>query len=301
MEDIETEELRSYCVYLVTCLVNGKQYCGQTGNTVSKRWVSHKSEARKGKDLLFYRAIRKHGENKFIVSTLREGLTKKEADEEEKLVIRLFGLMEDEFGYNLMEGGSSGRPNAATRKKMSEKAPARRHDLSTEEIVYLYRSGLSMTQIGEKLNSGYRTIGKRLLSAKEPIRSTSETLILRTGPKASEEEINQMYLGGLDSSQIAEKLDVHPTTIRKRLHESGTMRTRSEAQTLRRGVLDDGEVVKLYREGMSLLQIAKKFGVSHPAIRYRLQKVGEPRRSISEASVLARRAKKLLYPAKIVV
>lgn len=294
MQTAVKEELDRYCVYLITCLVNGKQYCGQTMNSVSKRWTSHKCDARKGKDILFYRAIRLHGENNFAVSVLREGLTKLEADEEEKLVIRTLKLTEDEFGYNLMEGGSPGRPNAATRKKMSEKAPMRRHDISTDEIITLYRSGLSMTQIGEKLNSGHRTIGKRLLSAKEPIRSMSEALTMRMGPKASDEEISQMYLSGLDSVEIAEKLDVDPTTIRKRLHKGGTMRSRSEAQTMRRGLLDDAEVVKLYREGMSLLQVAKKFGVSHPAIRYRLKKVGEPIRSISEA-------RKLFHKSKTVV
>lgn len=54
-------------IYCVTCLPTGKLYFGQTVMSIEKRWRHHKGSAQRGSDHKFHRAIRKYGEENFLV------------------------------------------------------------------------------------------------------------------------------------------------------------------------------------------------------------------------------------------
>lgn len=58
------------CIYLITCLVNGKKYVGQHGKpTPRERWVEHVYDSTR-KTTPLHRAIKSYGKENFTIETL---------------------------------------------------------------------------------------------------------------------------------------------------------------------------------------------------------------------------------------
>ena len=104
-------------VYLLTNLVNGKYYIGQTRN-IGER-LRHHLAARKDHDYPINRAIRKYGRNSFASDILGEAEVGEELNNLERLWIAISNATDRHVGYNLREGGSVSGFNEETRKRMS--------------------------------------------------------------------------------------------------------------------------------------------------------------------------------------
>ena len=92
-------------IYLVTNEVNGKQYVGQTVQTLKKRWSSHGSDAkrRRGPHALVH-AILKYGKENFSIRTVKVCSTRKELNSLEKsYIVKL--KTKAPSGYNITDGG----------------------------------------------------------------------------------------------------------------------------------------------------------------------------------------------------
>ncbi len=86
-----------------------------------------------------------------------------------------------------------------------------------------------------------------------------------------DKEIRKLYMKGLSTTQIGERLKTYNTTIGTRLRKQGIKLKDKRI----RDDLDDEEIRKLYiEEGLSTIQIGKKLGVSHATIGRRLKKQG---------------------------
>jgi group I intron endonuclease len=123
-------------VYIISNKANSKRYVGKAINGAEKRWARHKRDAERGVDTLFYRAIRKYGEDSFHVVgklELGEGFTAGKTKEQinealktlEIIQIRISGTADPSKGYNMTEGGeglSGFTHSQETRKKMSVSA-----------------------------------------------------------------------------------------------------------------------------------------------------------------------------------
>src|ERR1019366_1152035 len=95
-----------YIIYRYTS-PNGKYYVGQTVKTVKER-------ARKGGSeykhcTYFWKAIQKHGWENFTVEVLCSAVGVDNANYMEKFFIALFDTMNMDKGYNLTDGGSTGK------------------------------------------------------------------------------------------------------------------------------------------------------------------------------------------------
>ena len=145
-------------IYCVTCLLTGKLYFGQTVTPIGDRWVRHLSSSKKGSNHKFHRAIRKYGEENFIVeevltvSAPTKEILKKKLDYVEMRLIKRFNTKID--GYNSTDGGDKGtvglKMSEEAKKKISE--AKRRENLSAEQ-----RKKLSESKIGEKNPFYHRT------------------------------------------------------------------------------------------------------------------------------------------------
>ena len=94
----------TYCVYVHTNKINGKKYVGQTinGQNPNKRWRDGNGYRLQ---CYFYRAIQKYGWDNFGHEVIASNLTKQEADNFEKLLIKKLNTTNNSFGYNITAGG----------------------------------------------------------------------------------------------------------------------------------------------------------------------------------------------------
>ena len=138
----------SYCVYLHTNKINGKQYVGQTCLKPERRWKN--GLGYKG-CVHFFNAIIKYGWDNFDHKIVYNSLTKEEADYFEDLMINSLNTTDYNYGYNIKNGGSIGKIfseetkrkisearkgkklSEETRRKLSEAAKGKKHSEETKK------------------------------------------------------------------------------------------------------------------------------------------------------------------------
>lgn len=102
-------------IYLITNLLNGKQYVGQTRQALRRRFRSHYTDQHAGQTAIG-RALRKYGHNNFEIKLLVTCATQEQANEAEQSWIECLGTISPN-GYNLRQGGAHGAmPETAKRK-----------------------------------------------------------------------------------------------------------------------------------------------------------------------------------------
>jgi len=103
-------------VYLLTCLVSGKQYVGQTWD-YEKRMGKYRRGHCKDQRAI-YNAIAKYGWNNFTAVKIVQGIqTKDLLGKIETAYIKAFNTISP-HGYNLTTGGDGGKPCAETKAKL---------------------------------------------------------------------------------------------------------------------------------------------------------------------------------------
>lgn len=112
-------------VYLITCLVNGKKYVGQTTKTLEQRWKEHRKN--RGKKPGLSGAIFKYGSENFKIELLESGVSLQDLFAKEVLWIDKLAT-HSPSGYNLTRGGEGSAPELrlgiprpeAVKRKISE-------------------------------------------------------------------------------------------------------------------------------------------------------------------------------------
>jgi group I intron endonuclease len=126
--------MKSY-IYLITCLVNGKQYVGKTNDPEMRRWDHfYRSRNNKQKQVI-HRAIAKYGEENFTFEVILECESETAAFEAEHSII----LEKREAGielYNMNDGGFGGfNPTKETRERMSKARMGMKFSDETNEKI----------------------------------------------------------------------------------------------------------------------------------------------------------------------
>ena len=113
-------------VYVITNLINEKIYVGQHAGDNLDAYLRHNishAMTNNGNKTHLYRAIRKYGGYKFIISPLVRCTNKEEMDAWEKIYIKAFGCQHG--GYNITAGGGgrlgTKRPHTEEEKKHMSK------------------------------------------------------------------------------------------------------------------------------------------------------------------------------------
>lgn len=156
-------------IYKITNKINGKCYIGQSVN-ITHRWAQHRDNSSKRKEAL-YLAMQKYGLDNFTFEVIEE-CSYEELDEKECYYIDYYNSYKN--GYNMTLGGQHNKK------------------YYIDEVRSLWDKGLSIKQIGEKLDIGRGTINNCLVDYEN----------------YSIEESN--YRGGKDSYQTMIKNDTVP-------------------------------------------------------------------------------------------
>lgn len=82
--------------------INNKKYIGITKKNPEDRWMKGNGYT---KNVHFHRAISKYGWDNFYHVIIKTGLTKEQACEMEKRLIKSFNTMNRDYGYNNCAGG----------------------------------------------------------------------------------------------------------------------------------------------------------------------------------------------------
>ena len=107
---------KNYYIYKHTNKINGKVYIGQTCQKPEYRWNNGEGYKRQA---YFYSAIQKYGWNNFEHTIIKNNLSLEEANLLEIQLIKALKTTDNDYGYNIREGGSHGALNKSTIEKIS--------------------------------------------------------------------------------------------------------------------------------------------------------------------------------------
>lgn len=204
-------------IYIIRNTINSKVYVGQTTVNIKLRFQNHLSAARRGKDYVIGKAIRKYGESNFYVELLEECLVE-ELNEREKYWIQFFNSTNNKFGYNMSIGG-----NAITIAK----------EIDISEVIELFNSGTPAFKIAKILHVGVQRITNILKSL-----NIKYGIDLQKVDSITESMICNLYLNGYGTMDICKKVNKDKGTIRKVLIKNNIkLRTKQETNKLRRNLL----------------------------------------------------------------
>lgn len=171
-----------YKIYLITNVINGKMYVGQTCQEIKTRWSHHKGDANRGSSRYFARAIYKHGDDKFVVESISLCISKRVADILEKFWISKLKTNLASHGYNLTLGGEGAcgtNVSLKTRFKMSQSRVGKVQSEETITKRVAYHLGAKRSEeTKEKIRDAWK-IRRQTPMSEETRRKLSEAGLLR--------------------------------------------------------------------------------------------------------------------------
>jgi group I intron endonuclease len=188
-------------IYLVTNMVNGKRYVGKTKTSLRQRWSNHCNAARTGSKQLLQKAIRKYGEERFLVVEIDSHENESELYELEKKWIAALGTRPPN-GYNATDGGIGflgGKHSEKTLTVMRKRV----NSIETREKISLANTGRRFSaEVRARMSQSAK--GKKL--SEETRRKISMVQIGKKIPDAVKEKIRAKHLGRPMLETTKEKL-----------------------------------------------------------------------------------------------
>lgn len=203
-------------IYIIRNTINSKVYIGQTRVSLKLRFQNHLSAARRGKDYIIGKAIRKYGEEKFFIELIEE-LPIEELNSREIYWIDYYKSTKNKFGYNISIGGNVVRITK---------------ELDKYKVLTLFNSGVSAYKIAKLLHVAISKITPILKEYnlvygldKQRTDSNLEKLIV------------QWYTKGYSTIDISKKTLLNKSTVRRILIRNNIkLRTFKETKNLGRNL-----------------------------------------------------------------
>lgn len=131
-------------IYIIKNVINNKLYIGQTMYDFKTRYQNNLYKNTDNVHLK--KSIEKYGLENFVIDEEFDvAYSKEELDKLEKMYINIYETMNREKGYNKMSGGSNGRPNEETKRKMSESHLGIMHTEESKKLMSEIKKGIKPT------------------------------------------------------------------------------------------------------------------------------------------------------------
>ena len=142
-------------VYLITNLLDGKKYVGQTTRTLEERFSEH-AEA----ESLLGNAIRKYGEENFSHEVLAECETPEELDAQERFYIKKLDCKHPK-GYNNTDGGRRSRsPKTKVEKQLDPRKEFFLKMIGAKITYYRTLRDMSQKELAKRANMSVSSLSK---------------------------------------------------------------------------------------------------------------------------------------------
>ena len=221
MKEKQSDQQRTWMVYIHRNKINGKRYVGITSN-LKLRW---RNGGGYRPQPYFWKAIQKYGWDNFEHEIILTNETFEYACAVEKCLIKHYKTKDPQYGYNLTNGGEGVAgwiPTEETRKKMSESHKGKVLSKTTKQILSKMRTGennpfygkkhseethIKMSLAGKgrpKTESFKQQMSKRVSGAKNPMakfpvycQNTNEVF---WGAKGANEQYPNIYASNISAN-----------------------------------------------------------------------------------------------------
>lgn len=105
----------AYTLYMHIHKENGKRYIGITSQPVKNRWKKGSTYKKMPR---FWEALEEYGWDAFYHIVVMDGLDKKQAEDFEQKYIAMYKSNDPKYGYNIENGGVTGKLSESQRKHM---------------------------------------------------------------------------------------------------------------------------------------------------------------------------------------
>lgn len=132
-------------IYVITNLLSGKQYVGQTRQAIKKRFARHCWDSEHKKNMPVCLAIKKYGKTNFAVKKLQHCKTQEELDEAEIYWAKKLDTFSPN-GYNLKAGAGPGAMSEETKQKIKMANIGKKFSLETRKRLSESHKGLKHSE-----------------------------------------------------------------------------------------------------------------------------------------------------------
>jgi len=255
-----------FLIYLITNLVNGKIYVGQTKRTLNIRWYMHKYDAERGEPFPICNAIRKYGADSFTIKEIDRAETREQADFLETTWIFLMQARDRKIGYNIREGGNSSPIPQTTKNALRKSRLGQKHSPETKKLIgeASKRAWAEGKCHGFPCSEENKQRQRLLIGSKSP--TWVETL--------NDELLVFLFNNHVSIDAMAEHFGVNSKTIDKHM--------KSTELPLRYGYrhkeIDEVLLTKLFYEGLPIGTIGKRLGCQWMTVSKRIEFLGLTRK-----------------------
>lgn len=223
---------RTGSIYIIRNTVNDKVYIGQTTMTVHERFMAHLKpstcKAKAGYKL--YNAMKKHGNDKFYVETIEDGVPLDKLDEREIELIAEYDSFNN--GYNSTPGGDGRIFNKINNE---------------EELLELAKGGMSTKKLAERYGVNKATVIRTL-----------HHLDFYYRPDQS--KIVELANSGMTYDEVADAMNCDRVTVQRALHRKGQRRYNRKVSS--RESFDYDALVSDYNNQVPIQELCEKYGIT---------------------------------------